>query len=398
MTARRLGPAAALLAVAAGLVFANGQTGDYDATGTPPPGRAGPGLDALADGDPGRFLEVQSLMGLGSIVLRLPVVLAAREAGAGDTLTYQLGALACLLGPVALGAWLYGAMRRRGAGAPARWIVAGLCVVNPFTWHGLTSGHPEEALAAALAVGAVLAAREHPLWSGLLGGLAAGTKQWALVALPVAVVAATRRRWALGAVAVGVAALLLLPGPLGDPDRAAFVRYYAGNLGTANELNAWWPVSNVTASLGWDALGTTYGVLPAGLERDQVAGLVPLAALVLALLFARRRRGDPADPALEPALALLALVLLARCALDPSNLQYYEVAPFLALLAWESGARPGVPRISIAVAVAYGLVFELLYTRLDPSLTALGYVAVTVPLAYVLALAAFAPGRVGSDP
>jgi hypothetical protein len=218
------------------------------------------------------------------------------------------------------------------------------------------------------------------------------------VSIPVAMVATTRRRWALGAAAVGVAALLVLPGPLGDPDRAAYVRDYAGHLGTTNELNAWWPLSNVTASLGSDALGTSYGVLPAGLQRDQVIGLVPLAAIALSLLFARRRRGQPGGPAVEQALALLVLVLGLRCALDPSNLAYYEIAPFLALCAWEGLSRPGLPWLSLAAAVAYGVIFHVLFTRADPSLNGALYAITTALLALAPARAAFGPRRVGSPP
>lgn len=398
MAARRLLPGAALLAVAAAMAFLNADTGDYLAgPAAEPPGQAGPGLDALADGDVDRFLEVQSLMGLTSILARLPVVAVAREAGAGATLTYQLGALVCLLGPVALGSWLYARVRECGGGEVAAWLVALLCVANPFTWRGLTTGHPEEALAASLSVAAVLAAARRPLLSGLLAGLAAGTKQWALVVVPVAAVAASRRRLALVAVALAAAACLLVPGPVGDPDRAAYVRDWAGDLRTANELNLWWPASNVTSALDSERLGTRFGVLPAGLERDEVAPLVAVVALALALAYARRGRDDPST---QRALALLALVLLARCTLDPANLAYYEVAPFTALLAWEALARPGPPRIAIAVAVGYAVVFELLYTRVDSSLTALAYVAVTLPLAWLLARSAFRPGGapVGSGP
>jgi len=381
--------AAVLTALAVAMAFANDVSGDYVRETAPEPGRAGPAVDALLDGHLDRFFDVQPLLGMVSLLWRLPFAALARAAGGDVTAEYQAGAAGCLLGPVALGAYLRARMGQLGRPGPACWLVAVLCVANPFTQNALRTGHPEEPLAAALAVGAVLAARRRPLLAGALAGLAAGTKQFALVVVPVVGATVVRRRLAAMAVALAVAAPFLLAGPIGDGDRAATVRADVLDSRIVNEVNLWWPVTNVTVALGPESLGTSYGLLPAGLTRGGVAPLVPVVAVVAAFIFWRRGRRW-SEQAVGPALALLALVLLMRCALDPAQLWYYGIAPFLAICAWEGLAGPrAVPRVALGAAAGYAIVFGGLLTRVDESITSLAYVLVTVPIGVVLARAAF---------
>jgi glycosyl transferase family 87 len=375
-----------LLAAAVALVFANGSLGDYDPH-VWASGNAGPGIDALLDGHVARFFAVQPLMGLASILLRLPFAGLADAFGGGAIATYRAGALACLLGPIVLGVYLFRRMREGGRPPLEAFLVAAICVANPMTWHALRSGHPEEALAGALVVGGVLTAGERPLLSGALIGLAIGTKQWALVAVPVAVVAAPQRRAMLGFVAIAVAACLLLPGPLANHDAADTARKVVADAHTLNQVNAWWPLAQTRPLEGTDA---SIHTLPGRLTRGDVAPLVPVVAFLLALAFWRRRDAR-VDRCTEQALAVLALVLVARCALDPGNQWYYQTGLLLALFAWEGLARFRLPLISLLAAASYWALFGRVVGIGDSALTNATYLGLTAILAAYLAAAAFAP-------
>ena len=75
-------------------------------------------------------------------------------------------------------------MIRRGRPWTLWALMAAACVLNPLTYQAAFYGHPEELLAAALAVGAVIAAgRRHWLLGGLMLGAALATKQWAALAV-----------------------------------------------------------------------------------------------------------------------------------------------------------------------------------------------------------------------
>ena len=63
----------------------------------------------------------------------------------------------------------------------------------------------------------------------------------------------------------------------------------------------------------------------------------------------RRRRARRDD-----ALALLALALLLRCALDPWNLVYYHLPCALALVAWETRRGRPYPVLALGLSAAPG--------------------------------------------
>ena len=228
---------------------------------------AGPALSALTHGDLTALAARQPLMGLVSLVLRAPLVLAASAAGAGNGLTYRLGALACLL-PLAVfsGALLTipeGRLRDR---LPA--LIGGLlATAGPVTVAAVTIGHPEEVLAITFATAAVVVAlADQPVAAAILLGLAVGTKPWAaLAAAPVAVALPDGRGRALT-----LAALVALPWvvllPLADP--RAFIRAGTGVGGThlISPLSLWWPIGGQHAS-GAGALSTDHW-LPLGLDRS----------------------------------------------------------------------------------------------------------------------------------
>jgi hypothetical protein len=340
-------------------------------------GDASASIDALVRGDLDGFLASQPLMGSFSLLLRAPFVATVFD-GSLDAV-YYAGALPCLLATLILGVALARLAAERGAPTYVQGIVAGIAVVNPVTLRALHWGHPEELLAAALCVGAVLAAlRDRELLAGALLGLALATKQWALLAVLPALLAAPRRQPALLGVAVGLAALLTLPLLAGAPDRFGAVAESAAgqtSLGASTTpWNVWWPLATLES-------------LP-GVGERWVALALPLSAL---LWLRRDRRPDDA-------LLLLALLFLARCLLDNWNNDYYHAPFLLSLLAWETVRRAGVPYLTLAVAILIGVSFWPDQTRIfadsagPAALLFAVYAAWAVPLAAGLALALYRPG------
>jgi hypothetical protein len=313
--------------------------------GTDYPFDAGPAISALARGDLHLFAADQAQMGPLSLLLRAPV---AALAGPGSIWAYRLGALACLLGLVALGVAI---ARRTPAGyAP---VAALLLVVNPVTIDALRLGHPEELLGAALCTGALVLARERPLAAGVALGAALATKQWALIAIaPALLVAPREARRRLALAAAGVAAAV--SGPLALAEPHAFVealRHPAFGVAEMRTGNVWgWAAITNHISLGGGASVSAYTV-PEWLQHGAHL-LVAFLTLGLGVAALRARR------AIDP-LALLALLMLVRCALDPWDHAYYH-APFLAaLIAWEVLQARRAPWLAAACAGLLGLVFRL---------------------------------------
>ncbi|HEX5911240.1 MAG TPA: hypothetical protein VFY44_12170, partial [Thermoleophilaceae bacterium] len=133
-------------------------------------------------------------------------------------------------------------------------------------------------------------------------------------------------------------------------------------------------------------------VLPLGLSRADVAALVAVLSIGLTLAAARRGGGRT----LERALALLALVLLLRCALDPAVLQYYTVGPMLALLCWEVAARPGLPVFALLYALSSWAVYGPLLSGNSDALVSAAQVALIALFASLMAGAAFGRAPVAS--
>jgi hypothetical protein len=149
----------------------------------------------------------------------------------------------------------------------------------------------------------------------------------------------------------------------------------------------WWPLAGIADS----PFGERY-MAPAwvGMLSHPLIVLLPIP---LAALLWRRR-----DRRADDALLLLALLFLLRCLLDTWNNDYYHAPFFLSLLAWETIRRPGVPRLSLAVAVMLGLSFWPDQSRVfadslaDAPLLFAVYAAWAVPLAAFLAVALYRPG------
>ena len=352
-------------------------------------GDASGAIDALVRRDLSGFFAGQPVMGSFSLLLRAPFVAPVFHSNLETV--YFAGAIPCLLATVFLGLALARIAAERGQSPAVQGLIAGLAVINPITFRALHWGHPEELLCAALCVGAVLAAlRERELLAGVLLGLAIATKQWALIAILPALLAAPRRQLALLAIAGAIAAAFYLPGLMANSNSFSSATESASGQAaggaSTTPWSLWWPLAGIADS----PFGERY-MAPAWVGAISHP-LIVLLPIPLAALLWRRRARRPDD-----ALLLLALLFLLRCLLDTWNNDYYHAPFFLSLLAWESVRRPGVPRLSLAVAVLLGLSFWPDQSRVfadslsnAPLLFAI-YVAWAVPLAALLATALYRP-------
>ncbi|HEY2632715.1 MAG TPA: glycosyltransferase family 87 protein [Solirubrobacteraceae bacterium] len=365
---------------------------------------ARPSFEALTHGHLLEFLRLAPAYG-GSLVLRAPFALLPHLWGGGALAVYRMVALPALLALMALSVWLALRMRSTGQTRLAAGVALVLCVLNPVAIYALEYGHPEDLLCAVLVIVSVACAtRERPMWSGVLLGLAIATKAWGLIALaPVLVALPSRRPRALLA-AIVCATLVLAPLSLARPsDRLAGVGGPALQTGALFQPWQvwWWLGSHSTAVHNTNGqIRPGYRAAPAWVSKISHP-LIVLLAMPLSLLWLRRRkssrpgRGRAKDvPGSEwDALALLALVMLARCLLDPWDNVYYALPFLLALTSWEALARGRPPLLGLSATMMVALTFELIPSYLSPDGQSAFFLAWTLPLAAVLAHALYFPGR-----
>lgn len=349
-------------------------------------------VDALAHGDWSGFVANQPLMGSFSVLLRAPFAAFASDTSRDSG--YWLGVLPCLAALAGIGAVIGRAVASRGGGQLAAWVAGGIVVLNPLTFRALNWGHPEELLAAALCVGAVLAVLHgRDLAGALLLGLAVATKQWAVLAVLPVLLAGPRRPVRLAALAGGVAAALTLPLLLANSGGfgtvATNVAGQSGSAASTTPWNIWWPLSHL-ADFG--DRGERW------FSPDWVATvshpLIVAIAVPLGFLLWRRRDRRPDD-----ALLLLTLLLLLRCVLDNWNNEYYHVPFLVSLTAWETRRHAGVPVLAVVVTLLLGLTFwpqfDAIYadSAADAPLYFAIYMAWTLPLAAGLGWLLVTPDR-----
>jgi hypothetical protein len=283
-----------------------------------------------------------------------------------------------------------------GRPAAAALLVGVLAVLNPGTFRSLHWGHPEELLAGALCVGAVIAAtRGRSLLAGVLLGLGVATKQWAVIAIVPTLLAASEHRIRLGLVAGSLAVAMMLPSLLLKPQSVVAVH---ATIATAQPVtgpaNVWWPLSTPrTAAERKSGSPGFAATIPASISTLSHP-LIVLLGIPLGWLFWRRR----AALRKEDALGLLALLMLTRCLLDPWNIDYYHAPFLLALLAWEGLGRDGWPRLTLFAGAALALTFPASLESMSAmSAESLRYCATylvwALPLAGWLGMALFAPRR-----
>jgi hypothetical protein len=349
-------------------------------------------IDALARGDLRAFAANPALMGDFSIFLRAPFVRLVFDQDL--TVVYLAGALPCLAALVGLALYLRRRMLALARPAAAVLLVGLLAVLNPGTFRSLHWGHPEEILASALCVGAIIAAtRGRGLLAGALLGLAVATKQWAVIAVIPTLLAATRHRIRLAAVAGAIAAAIALPALLLQPQAVVGTHTaIVQSQPVTGPANVWWPFSTPRTVAERKAGSPGFGAkIPAWLGTLSHP-LIVLAGIPLGWLFWRRRgRLQPQD-----ALGLFALLMLLRCLLDPWNNDYYHAPFVLSLLAWEALGRDGWPRLTLVASAALALTFPASFDSMsalsaDALRICVTYLAWALPLAGWLALAVFAP-------
>jgi hypothetical protein len=340
---------------------------------------AAPAYLALAHGSFGDFLSLSPAYG-GSLIMRAPFAMAPDLWGGGELAVFRAAAVPCLLAAIALGLVLVAQGLARGLSRSTCAMMLLLCAGNPITWRAIEQGHPEELLGGVLCVGAVLAATgRKPGWAGLLLGLAVANKAWAVLAIGPVLIALPAGRWRALAIAGGVAFLFTLPLLLAAPATATAGGANASGL-LFHPWQVWWffghmdvPVPGPDPRIARSA--------PAWLSPIPHP-LIVLLAVPLSLLAARRK----ADP-----LALLALLLLLRCVLDPWNNIYYVLPCVLALTAWEPLRYNRPPLFALATLVATFISMERIFDVAALDLVAATYLAWSLPLALFLAWRIYAP-------
>lgn len=359
---------------AVGVSWYRAGLGDY-------PHDAAGAVDALAGGHVLRALTVhpQPLMGPIAILARAPFVAVGHWLGAGSLASYRLGAIPCLVAAGLVGVVLprtFSPASRRGA---VSILVVLLAVASPAATSAVELGHPEEVLCAALSVLAVVAAmRGRVVATAVLLGLALATKQWAVIALPPAVLAVGRPyRWRVAAAAAGLAALLTLPQALADPSGFASVSQHAATSTNDTFVQSWWYLFAHT--------------LPGWLARSTHPAIV-LAAFPLTVIA--YRRGLRA----EDALPLLALLFLVRCVFDPVDNYYYHLPLLMALLAWDVKMLRRLPYATLAATLSLIVTNSFLEGTAASAFYLLWTASLAVALVAVLRRATSADGRSAVGP
>jgi hypothetical protein len=285
-------------------------------------------------------------------------------------------------------------MRALGASRLALGTALALCVANPVTLRALEIGHPEELLGGVLCVVAVLAACSgRATLAGLVLGVAIASKSWALVAVAPVLVALPAHRWRALLVAGAAAALILAPLVVAGFHHFVSTNHGASTTGTIfHPTQVWW----FTGSLGRVA-HDSHGHVRLGYRYPPSwLGAIPHPLIValsvpMALLWWRRRK---AAASRRDVLLLLALVLLARCVLDPWNNVYYALPFLLALLCCEALVLRTAPVLTLASSAAFWAIFQWMPEHLSPDVESLAYLAWVLPLGVGLAVRLYAPQRV----
>jgi Glycosyltransferase family 87 len=327
-----------LLGGAAWLAFRHAVLGDY-------PTDAAPAVEALAHGHVAAYLHAKPIMGPFATAFEAPFTLFGR----GEFQRYEWACFGCLLVVACLGWYLADVARRRGATALTQGLIGLLCVVNPLTLQAIQLGHPEELLTAALAIGAVaMAIDKRALVAAICLGLAVASKQWAVLAIFPVLMALPERRIRACVVAACVAGALFLPALVAAPGAFMEIQGHAASGGRlATIWSVWFPLSPPTPrSLG--SLGTVM-VHEQPRVVQHLTHLLIVASTVAVPVGLWIRRGRFGLDGAEP-FALLTLLVLLRCSLDPVDNLYYHLPLLLALVGWDAFDSDRLPLRAVAAA------------------------------------------------
>jgi DNA-binding XRE family transcriptional regulator len=352
---------------------------------------AQPAVQALAGGRLGDYLDAEALMGPFATLVQAPFVAVS---GTGGEAAYPWAVFSCLLVAGLVGLYLARIAARHGAGRLSQALIATLVLLNPLTFEAIENGHPEEVLTAALAVAAVAAGAENRARrTALLLGLAIASKQWAVIAILPALMALPAKRLRTGALAAAVAAVLLLPAAVASPGSFIGVQTQVAGTGqVVTPWSGWYPAATTTTEVYFvDGERLVAEVENAPPLADPLSHpLIVMLALALPLAV-WLRRGAPL--AATDAFALLALLALLRCVLDPVDNLYYHEPLLLALIGWDAFTARGLPLRSL-VGVGIAVLFWQAWHQLsDPSAFNLVYLTVAAGLGFALLSSLFRPFR-----
>jgi hypothetical protein len=339
-----------------------------------------PSTNALLSGHLGAFFARLPTDGAGgSVLLRAPFSWIGKELVGDQRAIFRFGALFCILATASVAVAMPG-VRAVGRPGLARGTLIGLFLLTPALLDAVFYGHPEEPLGAALCIGTVLLAGDgRSELSGALLGLAIINKPWGVLAILPALLAARDHRPRLLAVAALIAGGWTLATYLGSPSNFHHSVLTSSSAVVAHPQDLWWPLAHA---------GTTPWYAPPAFISDHARMLTVLLALPLAVPIVRRR-----ERTVDDALALLALLFLLRCVLDPSNHVYYQVPFVLTFGAWEARTR-GVPLLSLASLVGFWFIFHTVSGTGSLTAQYVAYIALVLPLVWYLA-AVIVRGRTG---
>lgn len=319
-------------AVLAAVVFSVQYSGDYSGHNPVGGDNAAPGIAALLHGNLHGYLEHQPIIGLTSILLRLPFVAIAVHLGARGLDVYTVGAFACVLTLALLAAWMLAEATLTPSQRLVRLLAVLLVIQSPIFRNAIESGHPEGVVSSVLDVAAVLAAmRGRARWAALLLGLAIAAKESGVIALPPVLIALPGRRREVSLIGAGVVILFVCSGWIAEP--SAFLRAVRGEGHTRflTPLSVLWPLGHaLPLANGQRSLAH---VIPWGLTRTGATLLTLSVVSIPAAWWYLRARGRRAkcDP-----LALLALLGVLRCFCDSTHEMYYYLSVLIPLAAWEA--------------------------------------------------------------
>jgi hypothetical protein len=371
----------ALIALAtllsAGIAYHSGSywNGDY-------PREAGPGVDALINGHFREFFEARSPIGIVSLLVRAPFAALSHLTGGGGRLdlydnAYRFGVFPCVLAAGLVAVVLARRFGRRGGSPLLQIALVVAMLLNPAATSAVLIGHPEEILAAAFAIGALLAAIDKREWLSIgLLALAFLTKEWAIVlAAPIAVQLGWRRLRKPLLVGSGVVVALLTPLIIADPHSFYVTKKGLIDIGP-QPLNPslWWFVTHPRPH----GLAIQHE-MPVFLARWAHPIIIATSVLLTALV-ARRVREDPA----LRLMALAAAILMLRAALDPIANRYYHVPFYAAVLAVDSRRGSFIPSV-----LAFAALLTTSRLQGNPDLLSAFYVVWSLAfVAYYMALSA----------
>jgi hypothetical protein len=251
----------------------------------------------------------------------------------------------------------------------AQWTLLVGGAVFMISWETLAvaDGHLDDVLALLFAALAVLAGvRGRPVLTGLALGLAVDAKPWALIFLPVLLLAAGLHAWRAANLAgrpirASIRPCLLAAGAAAVVIAAAWLPFYVADHGTSAAFH--FQIYNSWAS-GLRALGVHPKYSPSWVRTVQV-----LLGCVLGGMAVWRGRWP----------AVLVLGAGARIAIDPGTHGYYTPGLLLGALLWDLvGARRPIPIWTLLCYAALNL---------TPVLTQHGYLRGDARLGIVAAIA-----------